>query len=556
MSLASAFFCKNPSCGASIEHKLGVDLCTNCMLIGRWLRDFRSFFSEVYMPEAKLTEEQEGIAAYFQRQIDNGLPVKLAIQKGRRVGASEICCAFDLWYAIRSTGKKSIGIFSLRADTAKSLFREKIHVAISNNPWLMSLVMQVGKENKLLEQSVRFGNDTRIYADTAGEHAGRGYDLDLGHFTEAAFIAENFYTAALQATLSGDSHIILESTPDEMHGTFYKACMGESEAYKRFYIPSFELDDKGMKLVMSGMHFHLTPEHFTKINAVNATYTKLMELMAEMTSQDVRKEYLGEFVSGTELMYPPSLYDPLTNITGDMLLYRGLYASKEEMKDDLEAAENQSEDMDRIGKKAFVETHLTRVLGDVRRWRTMQEREMRNGIQPWKFALGIDWGRRDWTVVTVWAVEKATDHFMLLDVISWNKIEYEDSYQRILAIYQKWADAGQVEVMTDATAMQDQALAALRHLGVNPVYGFIMTSKSKKAVAFTLFNMMQQKKIRFYKHAQMRTGILSVNYDVKSDTGHLSDFAASVLVAIHRVQLAGMAETGADMDISKMIFQV
>ncbi len=83
-----------------------------------------------------------------------------------------------------------------------------------------------------------------------------------------------------------------------------------------------------------------------------------------------------------------------------------------------------------------------------------------------------------------------------------------------------------------------------------------MQQAAKKEAARTAFVMMQEKKLRLYKHDQIISGLQSVNYDIKGRDGHLNDYAASVLIAIHQEQISRYVETSDELPLSEQLFQI
>ncbi len=558
-----------PSCGLPLEPEAirsGKGLCTKHTLEAMWLQDFKLFFETQYMPGSTLKPYQIQMAEYLQWCEDNNEPVQMVVLKGRRIGSTELCAAYLVWYILRRDHKISCYIYSYDKEASVKYYRDKVYVAINKSPWLQSFVMPDGKKIKLMQESVRFKTDSLIGTSAADDDAGRGFDTDFALMSEAASMSEDFFDAAGMAILSGDNNIIYESTPKEPVGHFYSRT--ESPLHKQFIFPSFELTEEGMEMLNEGRQDNWKPHHFKAIHSISKRhgFMRPQDIMSDIEGKDstkIKQEYLAEFTSGVELLYPSNLYERCTNITPSELLEWGLYISEEEMEDDL-ASIVYEDGLNDAAREVALLDHLGSIMQDMYRWERANEHGFQNNRYPYEFIMGIDWGmRQDMTAVLVFARRKIDGMHILVESRQWSHVEYDDQFDRVVGMFNKWKTTkGLVWTQPDETGGQTQASGALLGRGVGPIRGMNMNLQNKKKAADVLYNMMQQGRMRLFRDQPLKTAILAVDKDVKGKLPgekrrHLPDLAAAMLCAIHTVELASVINPAPiHLNLESVMFEV
>ncbi|MCK5616409.1 hypothetical protein KAR91_81860, partial [Candidatus Pacearchaeota archaeon] len=286
-------------------------------LIIRYIRGRPQFF--------KLFDWQREFLDYCRDQLEKGIPIRIIVQKGRRIGFSALVAGFHIWYVVCRSGydgeDKYWDIISASHQQAKKLFRSGKRM-IKWNPLLMNAVrIEKNGVHRLTETQVIFNNPDEtiegiINALSSGGATKRGRDPSGQTFDEAAQIADDDYNDLDISSMAGDDHQILGSTPYDDYGFFYDI-INQTESddpdeaeYKIFTVPTAVLTPEGRALLEVGELKKIKEEHIAKINGWRVTPKKIVQRLKRYDLITAKREIFGMFVSGLELYYPGSLVKP------------------------------------------------------------------------------------------------------------------------------------------------------------------------------------------------------------------------------------------------------
>lgn len=187
------------------------------------------------------------ILEVIMRQIDAGLPVRIAILKARQLGISTFCCAFMQWYAQTRRGVTVLSI------------ADKMDLP---QQWMRRGRMWLEQTPELLTPSTKATNAIELWFDklssrytiasAEGKTPGVGLTLNACHFSECALWThpDEIERQTFQGIPSEPgSIVIMESTGENIGDWWYKfwwaAKRGESD-YAALFLPWFLEDEYSM----------------------------------------------------------------------------------------------------------------------------------------------------------------------------------------------------------------------------------------------------------------------------------------------------------------------
>jgi len=492
----------------------------NCLII-RYIRGKPQFF--------KLFDWQREFLIHCKEQLDKGVPIRILVQKGRRIGFSALVAGFHIWYTVCRSGfdgeDKYWDIISASHQQAKKLFRAGKRM-IKWNPLLLNAVrIERNGVLRLTETQVIFNNpeetiEAIINALSSGGATKRGRDPSGQTFDEAAQIQDDDYNDLDISSMAGDDHQIIGSTPYDDYGFFYNIIQQtqsedpDETEYKFFNVPTAILTPEGRALLETGELHRIKKKHITQVNGWRVTKKKIVQRLKRYDLVTAKREIFGMFVSGLELYYPGSLVKPCIDYERQLLDI--VYDPRDCSNDVL------SMFSDTIG-----------------------------------INIGEDMAGRghDKTAVTVFAMQPdGGAHQVYYE--SWNRMKYPNQYEEIKRIDEcfkntKW---GVPRHFVDITGTQDANMDSLQAIGLD-VTGVDFSPKRKKAMAQILFEYFmrgKESKGEFFSlmHEEtMYREILTVRSDFKGEGGHLGDWVASTWCALSEMtDFSGKGEVDYDYD--------
>ena len=489
-------------------------------LIIRFIRGRPQFFV--------LFDWQREFLNYCKEQLEKGVPIRIIVQKGRRIGFSALVAGFHIWYVVCRSGydgeDKYWDIISASHQQAKKLFRAGKRM-IKWNPLLLNAVrVESNKVLRLTDTQVIFNNPQEtiegiINALSSGGATKRGRDPSGQTFDEAAQIADDDYNDLDISSMAGDDHQIIGSTPYDDFGFFYDIIQQtESEPdiaeYKIFTVPTAVLTPEGQVLLDIGELHKIKEEHIEHTNGWRVSKKKIVQRLKRYDLITAKREIFGMFVSGLELYYPGSLVKPC--IDYERPLFDLVYEPKDYTAEVL---------------KWFPDTI---------------------GIN-----IGEDMAGRghDKTFISVFAMQPENKAHMVYYEY-WNRMKYTDQYTEICRISDAFKNSkwGVPRHFVDITSTQDSNMDSLQSLGLD-VTGIDFSPKRKKAMAQILFEYFMRGKDTkgeyfslMYEEMMFRE-LLSVRSDFKGEGGHLGDSVASIWCALSEMtDFSGALEVEYDYD--------
>lgn len=513
--------CGSSECVTFIQNAITdpVFFFENCLVI-RYIRGKPQFF--------KLFDWQREFLEHCKVQIDNDVPIRVIVQKGRRIGFSALVAGFHIWYVVCRSGfdgeDKYWDIISASHQQAKKLFRAGKRM-IKWNPLLMNAVrVERNAVVRLTDTQVIFNNSQEtiegiINALSSGGATKRGRDPSGQTFDEAAQIADEDYNDLDISSMAGDDHQIIGSTPYDDYGFFFDIIQQtESDPdeveYKIFEVPTAVLTPKGKELLEMGESNKITEEHILHTNGWRVTKKKIVQRLKRYDLITAKREIFGMFVSGLELYYPGSLVKPCID--------------------------------------------FERPLFDL----VYEPRNFSDEVLQWfPDTIGINIGEdmagrgHDKTFVSVFAMQPNSEAHMVYYEF-WNRMKYTNQYEEIVRISKafdntKW---GVPRHFVDITGTQDSNMDSLEALGID-ITGVDFSPKRKKAMAQILFEYLIRGRdtsgeyFSLMHEEVMYRELLSVRADFKGEGGHLGDSVASIWCALSEMtDFSGASEVEYDYD--------
>jgi hypothetical protein len=180
-----------------------------------------------------LNFNQKKIHAKAKKQYDAGLPVRIIVDKSRRVGVSSWAEGFGFCHCVNLPGAHAL-IAAHEFKSSKALF--SIPKSLAKQSPFMNL--------REVEREITFPHgesDSLMQIVTAGKDtSGRGFTLSFLHLSECAHYkgtGEIFTSIVPAVSNHKDTAIIIESTPNGMDGdgeTFYEMWMDAVEGKSEY----------------------------------------------------------------------------------------------------------------------------------------------------------------------------------------------------------------------------------------------------------------------------------------------------------------------------------
>lgn len=190
------------------------------------------YFSKKYVYVINLDEGRVLLDLYpYQEEMmhsfnENRFNIVLA---ARQSGKTVACVAYLLWYAIFHS-EQTIAIVANKGDTAREIL-SRFMLALESLPFFL----QPGTK-EYNKSSIKFDNDTNVYARATSSNSLRGLSVSLLYLDEFAFVedAEKFYTSTYPVISSGKrTRVIITSTANGIGNPFYNiwtaAVSGDNE---------------------------------------------------------------------------------------------------------------------------------------------------------------------------------------------------------------------------------------------------------------------------------------------------------------------------------------
>lgn len=462
------------------------------MLVLRYVKGRPQFF--------KLTKMQREILEHVRDELEAGHPIRVVLLKGRRIGYSTLMAGLLLWNTtvkmMEDAEDKSWDIVSASYQQATQLF-ETTRRMIEFNPLIIDAVQENKGGKRIYADSVYFENDDKtlrsnITALASGGATKRGRSPDGIVWDEAAQVKDEDYNDLSISALSGDNHEFIGSTPYDDMGFFYEKATDKNQGYKVFYYPMAELNDAGEQLLEIGEHRKIEPEHITYVHGCkksggHMSAKEVIEYLKTVDHLTARREVFGQFVAGSELYYPVSLIRKCMYDFLPMDIYK---LSNAEL-----------------------------------------DRELSNYTD---FRMGIDWAGagKHKTCISVLGWDSKTNTWHEIYWESWIRTRYNDQWERVKVIYDKFYRNGRapVRVLCDATGTQDTNVDALQGLGV-PAEAVNFSLPEKVNMGRTLYDLFQREQIRLGWSQDKFDELASVDARMKGIDGHLGDWVAALWCA-------------------------
>ena len=477
------------------------------MLVLRYNKGKPQFF--------KLTEMQRQVLTHVKQELDAGRPLRIVLLKGRRIGYSTMMAGLLLWQCtvkmMQDGCDKDWDIVSASYLQATELFKTTKKM-VEFNPFLLNSVEQNRQGPRIYSDGVYFKSPdgrvtSAVKALASGGATKRGRSPDGIVWDEAAQVKDEDYADLSISSLSGDNHEIIGSTPYDDAGWFYDKATDETQGYTVFAFAMADLTEEGQEWLNRGEHRKIEPHMVSKVHGCKkigghmsaeevCQYLKTVDLLT------ARREVFAEFVSGLELYYSAKsirscMYD---------------YPSFDIMRQD----------------KPTIDREFT---------------------QYTQFKIGIDWagGGAHKTCLSVFGFHPKLNCWMEVYWDSWTRTRYNDQWERVKLIYEKFADANRkVELFCDATGTQDTNVDALRGMGV-PVIGVNFSLSEKTNMARNLFELLHREEIRFGWTHDKFSEMCAVTVKLKGENDHLGDWVAAIWCATKTIAVYNRGSTNITM---------
>ena len=201
----------------------------------------------------------------------------------RQSGKSRSLSVLALWKAFATPGLRVL-VISAGDDAAKRLLGEVRHVAMGS-PLLRGSVIDD------YAALVTLTNGSEIRSVPASERQIRGWSVDLLLVDEAALVADELLTSAAYPTTAArpDARIVLASSATAANGSFYDAAQAGLQGAE-----------------------HTETHVWALADAEWISPSTIAAAKEQMTPTRFAAEYLGEFASGADALFPRHLLDRAT----------------------------------------------------------------------------------------------------------------------------------------------------------------------------------------------------------------------------------------------------